>query len=161
MEYRFAERMKTVPQSFLDELFRMSGKPGIISFAGGLPDATLFDIDGIRRASEFVLGEEAEDALQYTTTDGYRPLREYISDRYHKRLNLSIDPDEIQIVNGSQQCLDLVAKILVNPGDRIGMESPGYLGAIEAFAFYQPIFRSVPLTDYSFLSLGIPTPLSS
>jgi 2-aminoadipate transaminase len=91
--------------------------------------------------------EEGGSALQYSTTDGYLPLREYIADRYRRRLGIPADPSEIQIVNGSQQCLDLVAKILINPGDHVGMERPGYLGAIEAFSLYEPVIHAVPLTD--------------
>ena len=147
MNYRFSRRMSKVPASFLGELFRVSSKPGVISFAGGLPDASLFDLDGMREATAAVLAEEGRCALQYTTTDGYLPLREYIASRYHSRLGLHARPEEIQIVNGSQQCLDLVGKILINPGDHLLMERPGYLGAIEAFSFYEPVLRSVPSSD--------------
>jgi 2-aminoadipate transaminase len=91
--------------------------------------------------------EEGAVALQYTTTDGYRPLREYIAERYCRRLGIPATADEIQIVNGSQQCLDLVAKIFCNPGDHVGMERPGYLGAIEAFSLYEPVIHTVPLED--------------
>jgi 2-aminoadipate transaminase len=144
MPFRFANRLSHVPASFLEELFRVSADPSIISFAGGLPSSELIDCEGITRAAREVLDEEACVALQYTTTDGYRPLREYIAERYRKRLGLPANADEIQIVNGSQQCLDLFAKIFLDPGDHIGMERPGYLGAIEAFSFYEPIIHSVP-----------------
>ena len=145
--YRFSSCMHTLPTSFLDELFRVSAVPGIISFAGGLPDASLFDVDGIRQATEAVFDEHGKAALQYTTTDGYRPLREIIAGRYCTRLGLQVSPDEIQIVNGSQQALDLTAKILTSPGDSIIIERPGYLGAIEAFSFYRPVFSPVPPDD--------------
>jgi 2-aminoadipate transaminase len=147
MTYRFADRISCVPESFLEELFRVSGKPGIISFAGGLPGSAYIDVEGIAEAARQVLEEEGRVALQYTTTDGFLPLREYIAGRYRRRLGLPADPAEIQIVNGSQQCLDLVAKIFLNPGDPVGMESPGYLGAIEAFSFYEPVFHAVPLEE--------------
>jgi aspartate/methionine/tyrosine aminotransferase len=136
--------MHILPPSFLDELFRVSAVPGIISFAGGLPDASLFDLQGIRQATEAVFDEHGRAALQYTTTDGYRPLREIIARRYYTRLGLLVSADEIQIVNGSQQALDLMAKILTSPGDSILIERPGYLGAIEAFSFYSPVFSPVP-----------------
>ncbi len=138
--------MTHVPNSFLGELFRVSSKPGVISFAGGLPDSQQIDLPGIRTAAEEVLGEGGRCALQYTTTDGYLPLRQYIAERYRSRLGLDARPEEIQIVNGSQQCLDLVAKVLINPGDHILIERPGYLGAIEAFSFYEPVFDPVCLT---------------
>ncbi|TAJ45055.1 aminotransferase-like domain-containing protein [Methanofollis fontis] len=147
MKYRFADRMFSVPESFIGELFRVSNLPGIISFAGGLPDASLIDLDGIARAAREVLEEEGRAALQYSTTDGHLPLREFIAARYRRRLGIQVDPDEIQIVNGSQQCLDLTAKIFLNPGDVVGMERPGYLGAIEAFSLYQPEICTVPLIE--------------
>ena len=147
MEYRFSSRMGRVPESFLKELFRVSSVPGVISFAGGLPGSAYIDVTGIREAAREVFAEEGRTALQYTTTDGYLPLREFIADRYRRRLGLPATPEEIQIVNGSQQCLDLVAKIFLDPGDAVGMERPGYLGAIEAFSLYEPDFYPVPLEE--------------
>jgi 2-aminoadipate transaminase len=147
LQYRFATRLSRAPKSFLGELFRVSADPSIISFAGGLPSSALIDCEGITRATNSVLEEDACAALQYTTTDGYLPLREYIAQRYRTRLGIDATADEIQIVNGSQQCLDLFAKIFLNPGDHIGMERPGYLGAIEAFSLYEPVIHTVPLED--------------
>ncbi|MDT8358592.1 MAG: PLP-dependent aminotransferase family protein [Methanomicrobiaceae archaeon] len=147
MQYRFSDRMGHVPESFLGRLFAVSKDPKVISFAGGLPSSAAIDRAGLARAAAEVLEEDGCAALQYSTTDGYLPLRTCIADRYRARMGLLVDPSEIQIVNGSQQCLDLVAKILLNPGDRVGIESPGYLGAIEAFSLYQPRFCPVPLED--------------
>jgi 2-aminoadipate transaminase len=147
MSFHFARRLSSAPPSFLEELFRVSSDPSIISFAGGLPSSELIDCVGISRAAREVLEEEACIALQYTTTDGYLPLREYIADRYQRRLGLPATAEEIQIVNGSQQCLDLFAKIFLNPGDHVGMERPGYLGAIEAFSLYEPVIHAIPLED--------------
>ena len=145
MTFSFARRLGSVPASFLGELFRVSSDPSIISFAGGLPATALIDTEGIAAAAREVLTDDPAVALQYSTTDGYLPLREFIAERYRKRLGLPATADEIQIVNGSQQCLDLMAKIFLNPGDRVGMERPGYLGAIEAFSLYEPEFAAVPL----------------
>ncbi len=147
MNYRFAGRMGHAPESFLEELFRVSAVPGVISFAGGLPGSAYIDVTGIREAAREVFADEGRTALQYTTTDGYLPLREFIADRYRRRLGLPATPEEIQVVNGSQQCLDLVAKIFLDPGDAVGMERPGYLGAIEAFSLYEPVVHSVPLEE--------------
>ena len=147
MNYRFAGRMGRAPESFLEELFRVSAVPGVISFAGGLPGSAYIDVTGIREAAREVFADEGRAALQYTTTDGYLPLREFIADRYQRRLGLPATPEEIQIVNGSQQCLDLVAKIFLDSGDAVGMERPGYLGAIEAFSLYEPVVHSVPLEE--------------
>ncbi|HII98480.1 MAG TPA: PLP-dependent aminotransferase family protein [Methanoregula sp.] len=147
MTFRFSRRLAHAPPSFLEELFRISADPLIISFAGGLPSSALIDCEGIAKAAGEVMEEEAGVALQYTTTDGYRPLREYIAQRYRKRLGLFATADEIQIVNGSQQCLDLFAKIFLDAGDPVGMERPGYLGAIEAFSLYEPVIHTVPIRD--------------
>nr|WP_245320905.1 PLP-dependent aminotransferase family protein [Methanofollis sp. W23] len=139
--------MYKAPESFIEELFRVSGEPGVISFAGGLPDGSFIDVAGIARATREVMEEEGQCALQYSTTDGYLPLREFIAERYRKRLGIPATASEIQIVNGSQQCLDLVAKIFLDPGDVVGVERPGYLGAIEAFSMYEPEFCAVPLQE--------------
>jgi 2-aminoadipate transaminase len=147
MHYQFSKRMTNAPESFLAELFRVSGDPAIISFAGGLPGSAFIDVEGITGAAREVLAEDGRAALQYATTDGYLPLREWIAERYRRRYGITADPRQVQIVNGSQQCLDLVAKIFVNPGDHIGMEQPGYLGAIEAFSLYEPRIHTVPLLD--------------
>ncbi|MFA6333099.1 MAG: PLP-dependent aminotransferase family protein [Methanoregula sp.] len=147
MQYRFADRVARAPESFLEELFRVSSDPSIISFAGGLPSSALIDTEGIARAAREVMDEEPQVALQYTTTDGYLPLREFIADRYRRRLGIPATAEEIQIVNGSQQCLDLIAKLFLNTGDHVGMERPGYLGAIEAFSLYEPVIDTVPLEE--------------
>lgn len=147
MSYHFANRMAHAPESFLGTLFAVSGDPDIISFAGGLPSSALIDTEGIAEATRLVLDEDGSEALQYTTTDGYLPLREYIAKRYRQRYGLPATADEIRIVNGSQQNLDLLAKIFLNPGDTVGLEAPGYLGSIEAFSLYQPTFNPVPLTE--------------
>lgn len=147
LQYHFATRLSRAPESFLDELFRVSTDPSVISFAGGLPSSALIDCEGITKATNSVLEEDACAALQYTTTDGYLPLREYIAERYRTRLGIGAAAEEIQIVNGSQQCLDLFAKIFLNAGDHVGIERPGYLGAIEAFSLYEPFISAVPLKN--------------
>ncbi len=145
--YRFARRMAAVPPSFLGTLFAVSADPEVISFAGGLPSPEVLDADGIARAAAEVLGEAGPAALQYSTTDGYLPLREFIAARYRRRVGLDVTAENIQIVNGSQQCLDLAAKCLVDPGDTVVVEAPGYLGAIEAFSLYEPRLAAVPVDE--------------
>lgn len=147
MPFHFADRIAHAPPSFLEELFRVSSDPSIISFAGGLPSSALIDVEGIADAGRQVMEEEGRTALQYSTTDGYLPLREYIAQRYRTRLGIPASADEIQIVNGSQQCLDLFGKIFLNRGDHVGMERPGYLGAIEAFSLYEPVIHTVPIDE--------------
>jgi 2-aminoadipate transaminase len=145
MQYHFADRLSHAPKSFLGELFRVSADPTIISFAGGLPSSALIDTEGIREATCQVMEEDPATALQYSTTDGYLPLREFIASRYRYRFGIPATAKEIQIVNGSQQCLDLFAKIFLNTGDHVGIERPGYLGAIEAFSLYEPVIDTVSL----------------
>lgn len=145
--YRFAPRMAKTPRSFIREILKVTEDPRIISFAGGLPNPGLIDVDGVARAAEAVFREDGRVALQYSTTEGYRPLREFIADRYRKRLGLTISPDEILITNGSQQCLDLIGKVFIGTGDHVAIEKPGYLGAIQAFSLYEPVFHPVLLHE--------------
>jgi 2-aminoadipate transaminase len=116
--------MAKTPKSFIREILKVTERPEIISFAGGLPSPDLIDVEGIRIASAAVLEQEGRVALQYSTTEGYLPLRQFIADRYKKRLGLSISPDEILITNGSQQCLDLIGKVLIGAGDHVAIERP-------------------------------------
>lgn len=141
----FAQRMAKTPKSFIREILKVTENPSIISFAGGLPNPDLIDVNGISNAAATVLGQEGKSALQYSTTEGYLPLRQFIAERYRKRLGLSVSPDEILITNGSQQCLDLIGKVFINTGDHIAIERPGYLGAIQAFSLYEPVFHPVIL----------------
>jgi 2-aminoadipate transaminase len=139
--------MAKTPKSFIREILKVTEDPRIISFAGGLPNPGLIDVDGVARATAVVLKEDGRTALQYSTTEGYWPLRQFIADRYKKRLGLSISPDEILITNGSQQCLDLIGKVLIGKGDHVAIERPGYLGAIQAFSLYEPEFHPVLLHE--------------
>lgn len=146
-KYTFATRMAKTPKSFIREILKVTEDSRIISFAGGLPNPELIDVDGVARATATVLEQDGRVALQYSTTEGYRPLRQFIADRYKKRLGLEISPDEILITNGSQQCLDLIGKVLISPGDHVAIERPGYLGAIQAFSLYEPQFHPVLLHE--------------
>jgi 2-aminoadipate transaminase len=143
----FANRMGTTHKSFIREILKVTEDPKIISFAGGLPNPKFFPVKEIANASLKVLEENGENVLQYSTTEGYFPLREYIAERYRKKKGLKVDPDEILITNGSQQGLDLIGKVFLDTGDQIVIERPGYLGAIQAFSMYEPLFQSIPLFD--------------
>jgi 2-aminoadipate transaminase len=145
--YLFAPRMAKTPKSFIREILKVTQDPEIISFAGGLPNPALIDVEGIAKAAARVLAEDGRSVLQYSTTEGYLPLRQFIADRYKKRLGLSVSPEEILITNGSQQCLDLIGKVFISAGDPVAIERPGYLGAIQAFSLYEPEFYPVPLHD--------------
>ena len=144
---RFAQRMAKTPKSFIREILKVTEDPAIISFAGGLPSPALIDVAGISAAAARVLEQDGRVALQYSTTEGYLPLRRWICERYKKRLGLDVSPDEILITNGSQQCLDLIGKVFIDAGDSVVIERPGYLGAIQAFSLYEPRFHPVILHE--------------
>ncbi len=140
----FADRIADVPRSFIREILKVAVDRSVISFAGGLPNRELFPVEEIRAASDKVLRTSGADALQYSTSEGYPPLRELIAERYRGR-GITVDPADILVTSGSQQGLDLLGKTLLNEGDRVVIEEPGYLGAIQAFSLYRPEFRPVPL----------------
>lgn len=143
----FAERMNDVKASDIRELLALVNKPEIISFAGGLPAPELFPVDKIQAATDAVLQENGRAALQYGPTDGILRLREQICERIYAKNAIKADPSDIIITAGSQQGLDFVARLFVNPGDAVLMESPSYLGAINAFKLSQPVFGEVPTDD--------------
>lgn len=146
MKYQFANRMENIPRSFVREILKVTDDPEIISFAGGLPNPQSFPVTEIAEATAKVLKNEGEKVLQYSTTEGYSPLREYIATRYSQK-GLKVSSDDILITNGSQQCLDLVGKVFINKGDNVLLERPTYLAAIQALGLYEPSFKSVPLLD--------------
>ncbi len=145
--YTFSRRIQATPRSMIREILKVTERPDIISFAGGLPNPAFLDSAGVARAAGAVLNEDGCAALQYATSEGYLPLREWIAGRYRKRFGISVDPDEVLITNGSQQTLDLLGRIFINEGDPVAIEAPGYLGAIQAFSQYLPEFHAVPLGE--------------
>ena len=147
MKELFADRMATTPKSFIREILKVTQDSKVISFAGGLPNPKLFPVKEFADACMKVLLQDGENVLQYSTTEGYLPLREFIAERYFVKKGLQAGPDEILITNGSQQCLDLVGKVFLNKGDRIIIERPGYLGAIQAFGIFEPEFVPIPLLE--------------
>ncbi|ADU26178.1 PLP-dependent aminotransferase family protein [Ethanoligenens harbinense] len=147
METAFATRMRHVKKSFIREILKVTEDPSVISFAGGLPNPASFPVEAVSRAAQAVLAEDGASALQYSTTEGFLPLREFICARYAKRFGLHVSPEEILITNGSQQGLDLLGKIFLDEGDGVLLEAPGYLGAIQALSLYQPRFCTVPLRE--------------
>jgi len=144
MENIFSDRISDVPKSFIREILKVTIQPDVISFAGGLPNRDFFPLEQIRDSCNRVLDESGRESLQYSTTEGHLPLREFICNRYQQR-GLHVEPDEILITNGSQQGLDLMAKTVINEGDSVIIERPGYLGAIQAFSVYRASFLTVNL----------------
>jgi len=145
-EYRYAQRTQRMGSSAIRELLKYTEKPDIISFAGGLPATDVFPVAELNAACDRVLREQGAMALQYSTTEGYLPLREMIA-RHSARYGIKITPENVLITSGSQQALDLLGKILIDPGDRILVESPTYLAAIQAWNAYGAEFITVPMDD--------------
>jgi 2-aminoadipate transaminase len=145
-DHRYAQRTQRMGSSAIRELLKLTEKPNIISFAGGLPAPEVFPIKEFSEACERVLRDYGSQALQYSTTEGYLPLREMIA-RHTARYNFNVNPENVLITSGSQQALDLLGKILINPGDRILVESPTYLGALQAWNAYGAEYVSVPIDD--------------
>ena len=147
MPIQFADRLNNVETSAIRELFKLLGKPGIISFAGGFPDSAMFDVDGIREASNKALAEEPGAALQYGATEGYQPLREQLAAFMASKGCTDVAPDNLIVTTGSQQALDLLGKTLISPGDKVIVEGPTFLATIQCFRLYGAQLISAPVDD--------------
>lgn len=145
MNELFSQRITTVPRSFIREILKVSLDPEIISFAGGLPNKKYFPVAHISEASQAVMASLGPDVMQYGRSEGVAELRETIARRYREKKGIEVDPDSILITNGSQQGLDLLGKALLDEGDGVLIEEPGYLGAIQSLSIYRPDFIPVPV----------------
>lgn len=141
----FAKRLDNVETSAIRELFKLLGKPGIISFAGGFPDSAVFDVAGLRAASEHVLADDPGPALQYGATEGFDPLREQLAQVMATRGVRGVAAEDLIVTTGSQQALDLVGKVLVEPGQPAIVEAPTFLATIQCFRLYGADLISVPI----------------
>ena len=141
---QFADRLNNVETSAIRELFKLLGKPGIISFAGGFPDPALFDVEGIKEASNAVLTNTPGPVLQYGATEGYGPLRESIS-AFMANKGATVSPEGLIVTTGSQQGLDLIGKTLINPGDKVIVEAPTFLATIQCFRLYGAHLIGAPI----------------
>lgn len=144
---RYAKRMEQLTNSDIGDLLKLIARPDIISFAGGLPAAELFPVDQLRQACDAVMDEVGRVACQYSSTEGLPALREKIAERMKAKNNIETDADHILVTSGSQQGLDFSARVFVDQGDVILMESPSYLGAINAFKACEPTFMEVPTDE--------------
>ena len=145
MPLQFADRLNNVETSAIRELFKLLGKPGIISFAGGFPDSALFDVTGIREAVNLALQEEPGAALQYGATEGYQPLREQLAAFMASKGAQQLAPENLIVTTGSQQALDLLGKTLISPGDKVIVEGPTFLATIQCFRLYGAELISAPI----------------
>ena len=141
---QFADRLKQVETSAIRELFKLLGKPGIISFAGGFPDPALFDVEGIKASSQAVLSQNPGPVLQYGATEGYGPLRESIS-TFMANKGASVSPQGLIVTTGSQQALDLIGKTMISPGDKVIVEAPTFLATIQCFRLYGADLIGAPI----------------
>ena len=145
-QYRYALRTEGMGSSIIRELLKLTEQPDIISFAGGLPAPELFPVEEFRAASDRVLRQIGPKALQYGATEGYLPLRTMIVQQM-ARYGIQAKEDNVLITSGSQQALDLIGRLLINPGDKILTERPTYLGALQAWSAYQARYVTVPIDD--------------
>ncbi len=157
---RYAQRTKGVRSSAIRELLKFTQRPEVISFAGGLPAAEVFPTERFREACKKVLEEQPHLALQYGASEGYEPLREMIA-RHIDRYGIRAKTENVMITSGSQQALDLIGKLLINPGDRVLVEAPTYLGALQAFSVYGADYLSVPSDEDGLRSDSLEAPLRS
>jgi len=145
-ESLFADRTERMHASDIREILKVTAMPDVISLAGGLPAPEVFPVEEFSLAFERVLAEQGRVALQYSASEGYGPLRELLAERLG-RFGTRCAADNILITNGSQQALDLIGKVFLNPGDRVLIEKPSYLGAIQAFDSYQAEYAIVPMDE--------------
>jgi 2-aminoadipate transaminase len=146
IQWQFSQRAEQLQSSAIREILKITMRPEIISFAGGLPSPLTFPVERMREAYDTVLSRDGKVALQYGPSDGYAPLREWIADSLSTS-DCRIVPEQVLMLSGSQQGLDLLGKVLIDEGSKVLVETPSYLGALQAFSLYRPEFVSVATDD--------------
>lgn len=157
---RYADRTEGMRSSAIREILKITQHPDIISFAGGLPAPELFPGERIAKVTARLMESQAGDALQYSVTEGYPPLREMIVERMHQ-IGIHCNIENVLITAGSQQALDLIGKVMLNPGDNVYVEEPTYLGALQAWYAYQAGFITVPTDDEGIITGALEEKLQS
>lgn len=150
MAFTLAQRAHKMNPSVIREILKVTERPGIISFAGGLPSADTFPIEAMQAACSRVLGQDGKAALQYAASEGYGPLRDWVAQELAQQ-GMRVGADQVLITTGSQQGLDLVAKVLIDAGSRVLVETPTYLGALQAFTPMEPVIEGVASDDQGVL----------
>lgn len=161
MDIRFSERADGLKASEIRELLKLTEMPEIISFAGGLPAPELFPVKEMEGIMQKVLERDGKVALQYSSTEGFKPLREVIAKQRMTPAKVNVTADDIAMTTGSQQGIEFSAKIFVNEGDVVICESPSYLGAINAFKAYRPKFVEVPMDEHGMIMEDLEKALKS
>lgn len=154
IDWKFSVRAEQLQSSVIREILKVTQRPEVISFAGGLPSPETFPVERMRAAFDKVLAENGKTALQYGPTDGYGPLRAFIADSL-STADSKIFPEQIMMVSGSQQALDLLGKVLIDEGSKVMVETPSYLGALQAFSVYQPEFVSVDMDEHGLIPASV------
>ena len=144
--WRLAARTARMNPSVIREILKLTEQPGIVSLAGGLPSPDTFPVEAMRMATARVLRDQPREALQYAASEGYAPLREWVAAEMRGH-GVAVDASQVLITTGSQQGLDLVGKVLIDSGSTVAVESPTYLGALQAFAPYEPAFAAIECDD--------------
>ncbi|HEY1393841.1 MAG TPA: PLP-dependent aminotransferase family protein [Methylibium sp.] len=142
MNWTLARRAQRMNPSIIREILKLTEKPGVISLAGGLPAPETFPVDAVREAVARVLTEAPQAALQYAASEGFGPLREWVAAQLNRQ-GMKVEASQVLITTGSQQGLDLCAKLMLDPGSRVAVETPTYLGALQAFTPYEPAVESL------------------
>lgn len=154
INWKFSERAEQLQSSAIREILKITMRPEVISFAGGLPSPETFPVDRMRAAFDKVMSENGKAALQYGPTDGYAPLRQFVAD-YLSTADCKIAADQVLMVSGSQQGLDLLGKVLIDEGSKVLVETPSYLGALQAFSVYRPEFVSVDMDEHGVVPASV------
>lgn len=143
----YSDRIVNTPPSFVRNILKVTESPDVISFAGGLPNPISFPIDEMQNSINTSIEKFGPKMFQYAQTAGYLPLREYIANKYNKEYGTDLEANDVIITTGSQEALMMIAQVLINKGDGIIIEEPGYLGAIQAFNLTEPTFYPVPIEE--------------
>lgn len=153
-EWPLSERARKLTSSAIREILKVTEQPDVISFAGGLPSPATFPTQRIAEAAQRVLTDNPTASLQYSATEGYLPLREWVARRYSTG-DVTIRPSQVLITTGSQQALDLLGKTLIDPGSKVLVETPTYLGALQSFSLYEPKYVQVPTDEAGLVPEGL------
>ena len=158
--WRISERARKLTSSAIREILKVTERPEVISFAGGLPSPVTFPVERMREACERVTRDAPAAAFQYSATEGYLPLREWVAARFSTN-GVTIRPSQVLIVTGSQQALDLLGKVLIDPASPVLVETPTYLGALQSFSMYEPRYVQVPTDDNGLIPEGLTPALTA
>lgn len=155
MKWAISRRAQQLTSSAIREILKVTERPEVISFAGGLPSPASFPVAAMEAAVARVFADNPQGALQYAATEGYLPLREFVAKRYN------VGVERVLITTGSQQALDLIAKIMIDPGSPVLVETPSYLGALQAFSLFEPEFVSIPSDDQGLIPEALTAELTA